>query len=258
MGGRHAAPQAHSTNVMCHVPAGTPTVPYARGGRPGRPSAPGVPGWLTAPTARPPWGGGPRAPAPTVPARRRRIAATGLTGLPRVWFPGGDFASTPGSAVVNPAEHPTSASTVESPSAPWNPPRPHSRHHQAPGSERPTRAKVVQTTPRAAPTGTSRTMGIAWGEARSGEIGPVRGCWRPPWPRPARGPRAGTPKARDGSPAMTDRVGGWGRNGFGHMVSSKNSGSVEPFFLPSNFRYPPPPTPLPILGSRVGGGITVL
>ena len=134
MGGRHAAPQAHSTNVMCHVPAGTPTVPYARGGRPGRPSAPGVPGWLTAPTARPTWGGGPRAPAPTVPARRRRIAATGLTGLPRVWFPGGDFASTPGSAVVNPAEHPTSASTVESPSAPWNPPRPHSRLHQAPGS----------------------------------------------------------------------------------------------------------------------------
>ena len=31
MGGRHAASQAHSTNVMCRVPAGTPTVPYARG-----------------------------------------------------------------------------------------------------------------------------------------------------------------------------------------------------------------------------------
>ena len=160
--------------------------------------------------------------------------------------------------VGQPGRTPTSAFIVGSPSAPWNPPRPHSRHHQAPGSERPTRAKVVQTTPRAASIGTSRTMGIAWGEARSGEIGPVRGCWRPPWPRPARGPRAGTPKARDGSSAMTDRVGGWGRNGFGHMVSSKNSGSVEPFFLPSNFRYPPPPTPLPILGSRVGGGITVL
>ena len=49
MGGRHAAPQAHSTNVMCHVPAGTPTVPYARGGRPGRPSAHGVPGVAESP-----------------------------------------------------------------------------------------------------------------------------------------------------------------------------------------------------------------
>ena len=31
MGGRHAASQAHSTNVMCTVPAGTPTASYAWG-----------------------------------------------------------------------------------------------------------------------------------------------------------------------------------------------------------------------------------
>ena len=239
MGGRHTAPQAHSTNVMCHVPAGTPTVPHARGGKV---RGSGVPGWLTAPTARPPWGGGPRAPAPTVPV------------------------------LVNPAEHPTSASIVESPSAPWKPPRPHSRHHQAPGSgsgllerkwcrPRPGPRRSPWWVP---PIGTSRTMGIAWGEARSEEIGPVRGRWRLPWTRPRAGPKGRDPQGprwgplKGGSPAMTDRVGGWGRNGFGHMVSSKNSGSVEPFFLPSNFCYPPPPTPLPILGSRVGGGITVL
>ena len=177
MGGRRAAPQAHSLNVMCHVPAGTPTVPHARGGRSG-------------------------------------VLASRVAGSPpRRDKPGveGPCPSPNRARVGQPGRTPTSAFIVGSPSAPWNPPRPHSRHHQAPGSERPTRAKVVQTTPRAAPTGTSRTMGIAWGEARSGEIGPVRGCWRPPWPRPVRGPRAGTPKARDGSPAMTDRVGGWGR-----------------------------------------------
>ena len=31
MGGRHAASQAHSTNVVCTVPAGTPTASYAWG-----------------------------------------------------------------------------------------------------------------------------------------------------------------------------------------------------------------------------------
>ena len=31
MGWRHAASQAHSTNVMCTVPAGTPTASYAWG-----------------------------------------------------------------------------------------------------------------------------------------------------------------------------------------------------------------------------------
>ena len=31
MGGRHAASQAHSTNVMCHHAAGMPTASYAWG-----------------------------------------------------------------------------------------------------------------------------------------------------------------------------------------------------------------------------------
>ena len=63
---------------------------------------------------------------------------------------GGDFASTPGSAVANPAEHPTSAPTFESPSAPWNPPV-HIPVITGPRvRKRPTRAKVVQATPRAA------------------------------------------------------------------------------------------------------------
>ena len=135
MGGRHAAPQAHSTNVMCHVPAGTPTVPYARGGRPGRPSAHGVPGVADSPHGETNSGWRASCPSPNragTPAAERCYRVNGVT--PCVVHRGGDFASTPGSAVVNPAEHPTSAPTVESPSAPWNPPRPHSRYHQAPGS----------------------------------------------------------------------------------------------------------------------------
>ena len=35
---------------------------------------------------------------------------------------------------------------------------------------------------------------------------------------------------------------------------SANFSSVELYLLPPNSRYPPPPTPLPILGSRVWGG----
>ena len=168
MGGRHAAPQAHSTNVMCHVPAGTPTVPYARGGRPGV----GVPGWLTAPTARQTWGGGPRAPAPTVPV------------------------------LVNPAEHPTSASIVESPSAPWTPPRSYSLTIRPQGQgapyqsesgadHAPGRAEVHGGCHALAHAGRWELVG---GEARSEEIGPVRGRWRLPWTRPRAGPKGRDPQ----------------------------------------------------------------
>ena len=140
MGGRRAAPQAHSLNVMCHVPAGTPNVPHARGGRSGVLASRG--GWQP-PTARQTWGGG--CPSPN----RARVGQPGRT--------------------------PTSAFIVGSPSAPWNPPRPHSRHHQAPGSgsgllER--KWRRPRPGPRrspwwAPPIGTSRMTGIAWGEARS-------------------------------------------------------------------------------------------
>ena len=209
MGGRHAAPQAHSTNVMCHVPAGTPTVPYARGGRPGRPSAHGVPGVADSPHGETNPGWRATCPSPNragTPEAERCYRVNGATpcavhrGATSPVHRGRRWPTRPGTHRRRPLlSHRVHRGT----------PRPHSRYHQAPGSG-------------------SGPLGRKWRKPRQG---PCRSpWWRPPHgqepddgnctgrglllrrqapfeadgdssgPGHVRGPRAATPKARDGDP----------------------------------------------------------
>ena len=103
------------------------------GGGPADPARMASRGWLTAPTVRPTRGGGPRAPAPTAPASRRRNVATGLAGLPLVWSTGGRLRQHTGVGGGQPGRIMTSASTL-SHRVHRGAPRSHPRYHQAPGS----------------------------------------------------------------------------------------------------------------------------